>query len=272
MRFRVSLSVALVAMLAAPLALAKKPTATRSTKKSEKKAASKPNAAADAGVALDVGALPAPVSFSWDIPGVISAVEVPGQQVTNGIPVKFDAFLSSWRMEDLANHFVDSFGKAGLYVPPPQDQMRVEGMVQVTAIDPGKLVSYTVILRPTENDQTVVIAAQAALQGWNPHPEVADIAPVMPGAEGVVRSQSEGMRSFSYKVKATEEEVVGFYRSVMRANGFEEKEPGVFRKAAEEISVNQSEEGTGTRGVMVMRRGTLAEEEPPPPVAPNSAP
>jgi len=218
-----------------------------------------------AAFAADAGTPAAPKAFAWDIPGVVGAVQVPGQQVTNGVPVTFDAFLSSWKLEALAEHFMKAFRAADLYVPPPADQLEVEGAFQITALDRVRMVSYTVILKPANTpDQTVVIAAQASLSSWNPYPEVSDIAPVVPGAEGVVRTENEGLRSVSYRVKATPGEVKGFYGTVMRAAGFQPGgEEGTWRKDGEEVSVRTRMEAGGFTGVLVHRRA--AATPPPPP-------
>ncbi|MBS1152334.1 MAG: hypothetical protein H6Q89_4032, partial [Myxococcaceae bacterium] len=55
--------------------------------------------------------------FQWEIPGLISDVEIPGDIQTGGVPVRLRAVLVKGNPDVLASAIVASFARQGLYVP-----------------------------------------------------------------------------------------------------------------------------------------------------------
>ena len=122
--------------------------------------------------------------FKWDVPETYNFVEVPSVQKVNGIPVRFNIYYSHWSVEQLANHFIDRFTEAGLYLPPMDQQVRFNGQVfQLTAFDPIHRVSYTVMLKPGGDRNTEVIAGEGYLSDYRPQSGSGEqFAPVPPQA------------------------------------------------------------------------------------------
>ncbi|MBI3184495.1 MAG: hypothetical protein HYZ28_20355 [Myxococcales bacterium] len=195
-----------------------------------------------------------PPRYAWDIPDIVSTVEVPGVQMADGIPVRFHAVVTKWKLDDIARHITRSFAAAKLYIPPPQHQLDVgERVAQLTALDWESGTSYTAILQPNPDGSTTVIMGQAYLsQKAAPPP---DFAPIFPGATGVVRTNVESMRAITYAAKASEKDVFDFYRAVMGKAGYQEESPGAFRRGSELIAVQaKSGEKKGELSVLVTSR------------------
>jgi hypothetical protein len=190
--------------------------------------------------------------FNWDVPGAIQRLDVPGLVVSHGVPTRIQAVKSSWKLEDLLQHFATAFEKAGLYLPPPKHQLQLLRELQLTALDPGRLISYTVIFQESR-DGTVVILGEANL-GQRQRNPAHDWAPLFPGATGVLGSQQEGARTLVYSARARPDEVAGFYREALGKAGFLEQEPGSFVKAGEELRVSTHGEKEGRLTVLLMDR------------------
>jgi hypothetical protein len=105
--------------------------------------------------------LAGPPPFQWDVPGVLSEIDVPVLMETDGIPNRFHVVISSVSADELLAHFVRAFDRAGLYIPPPERQTRLEGQLMLTAFDPRTETSYSVILQPYPNGHTGVVLGEA---------------------------------------------------------------------------------------------------------------
>jgi hypothetical protein len=220
-------------------------------------------------VALVLGALlPASAAepekkkrFEWDVPGMVSQVEVEGVQVALGIPMKLHAVTSSWKPTDLFRHFATQFKEQGFYIPPPSHQVVVHGAMSLTALDVNRDLTYTVFLRVNPDGKTTRVLLGTANVGQIRNPSADNtFAPVYPGASQLVTSDVEAGRSLSYVITATAEQLAAFYRDAMKAAGWEEKRPGTYRKGSERVVVMARPLEKGQLSVVVLG-GYLARDD-----------
>lgn len=196
--------------------------------------------------------------FVWDIPRTLDIVDVPGVMLANGIPVRLKAVRSAEKVEPLIQHVVDRWIEWGLYLPPPEHQPQTLREATLTAVDPERLITYTVIVQPNPDGTTTLYLGEANMS--RPPQAVSSVAPLMPGADGVLTSELEVVRSVNYSVKAKEAEVEAFYRVELGRLGFKQTEPRRFRSQTEEVELVLQTPKTGTTSVAVLRR-TLAPED-----------
>ncbi|MFP2907399.1 hypothetical protein ACLESD_20595 [Pyxidicoccus sp. 3LFB2] len=198
--------------------------------------------------------------FTWDVPRVLDIIDVPGQMLANGIPVRLKAVRSAEKPEPLLQHIVDRWIEWGLFIPPPEQQKQTLQEVQLTAVDPERFITYTVILQPNVDGTTTLYLGEANLS--KPPAAMSSVAPVYPGAEGVMTSDLEVVRSVNYSVRAKEAEVQAFYRTELGKAGFKEVQPGRFQGGQqEEVELILKPLQPGTLAVSVLRR-TVAPEAP----------
>jgi hypothetical protein len=199
--------------------------------------------------------------FTWDVPKVIEVVEVPGIMKADGIPVKLRSVKSAERPEVILQHMVDRFEAWGFFIPPKRSQWLKEP--QLTALDTERLISYTFIIRPNSDGSTTVVLGEANLGLWQK--QLSTIAPVFPGAVGVMNSELEVAKTLSYRVPAasTTPDVEGYYRKLLTQEGYTEPEPNTYRKDAEELQVTVSAPKGGHVYVTVIRRVSTEGSRPP---------
>jgi|GEM_PF-675715 len=199
--------------------------------------------------------------FVWDVPRVLDIIDVPGVMLANDIPVRLQAVRSAEKPEPLLQHIVDRWIDWGLYIPPPEEQQQTLQEVQLTAVDPERFITYTVILQPNVDGTTTLYLGEANLS--QPHKPQSTLAPVYPGAEGLMTSELEVVRSVNYSVRAKQAEVEAFYRTELTKAGFKEVEPRRFRAGQEEVELILKPFQPGTLSVAVLRR-TVGPEAPSP--------
>lgn len=196
--------------------------------------------------------------FTWDVPKVIETVEVPGIMKSDGVPVKLRSVKSAERPEIILQHMVKRFDDWGFYIPPTRTQWLKES--QLTALDTEQMISYTFIIQPNPDGSTTVVLGEANLGQWQSQvmPAPSPIAPVFPEATDVVNSDLEVARTVSYLVPAAKStpDVQGFYRKVLKEDGYTEVEPNTYRKGNEELLVTVQPAKGAQLSVMVIRRTT----------------
>ncbi|HZH77680.1 MAG TPA: hypothetical protein VEY88_16765 [Archangium sp.] len=265
---------------------AKKPSRTQALVKEIQRADAPSSAVADAEEE------PLPPAFQWVVPGLLSWVDSDGPMVSNGVPVLLQLARSSRPVPELERHFISSFEKAGLFIPREEEQVRMTREPQLTALDPMRMLSYTVILQANPDRTTTVILGTAnvgALENVNAS-QTLGWAPVMPGAEKLLRTEAEGYASAAYQVESTVEKVRAFYQEALPRAGFVPvpKEEGLYRRGDESLQVRSRPDEQSSGSVMVWlvrRQGGLELDaqapEPkagitapsrPPPTAPERAP
>lgn len=209
-----------------------------------------------------------PPMYRWKVPRQLDYVASIGVQVSDGVPMVLEMARSSMPVDQLIQHFADDFRAAGLFLPPEQNSPMAEPML--TGLDTLRLVAYTVVFQPNPDRTTTLYLGTADMKNYQPGGgAMLDWAPVMPGASKLMRTELEVAQSAVYEVNATEKEVLTYYREALGPLGFEEVEPGTFRRGGEELRVFTQVEG-GARSVGLMRKVRAA--EPAPAVAPAPKP
>jgi hypothetical protein len=193
-------------------------------------------------------------SFGWErveVPKLRATIPVHGPLQAGNVPVRARQYLSAEHPVALARHFRQAFDEGGLYVPPPSGQLKMDNAFQLTALDPERLVSFTVILAPAGDGNTVVTLAEAQLRGLG---QAAPADPLVPeGARDVVSVHQEGARTLSYRTSRSPGQVLAFYRERLAPLGYLEPEPGIFRRQRRQISVNPRAGGEGAAVLVDVR-------------------
>lgn len=179
-----------------------------------------------------------PKKFTWDVPQAIETIEVPGTVEGQGVPMKLHAVKSKASVPDLMAHFRRAFAAAQLYVPPDDHITQVTGNPLLTALDPATKVNFTVIFQPNPDGTTTVILAEAHLAERRP-PAGQFFAPVFPGGEAPVQSRvAEGVQALTYATRASEKDVLKFYRDALKPSGYEEVAAKKFKRGGDELTVH----------------------------------
>lgn len=204
-----------------------------------------------------------PQVYRWRVPGMVAWVDSAGVQVTNGVPMVLQMARSTWTVDALAQHFADEFEAANLYIPTDVVQFSPLQEPFLTAFDPERSISYTVVFQENPDRTTTVVLGTADMAQYDPLGQSKlDWAPVMPGAEDLMRTDMEGAQAAVYSVQATEAAVRDFYRKELRAAGWreEEAEPGLFRRPGEALRVYSQQEPGEPRRVNLTRRSVAVEQ------------
>jgi hypothetical protein len=212
-----------------------------------------PFVAAAAALTLTAGG-----SFKWDIPEASAWVDVPGTLRVQGVPMKLKMVRSKWQAQPLLQRLVDRFQEAGLYIAPPERQPQLLREVQLTAVDPDSLHTFTFILQP-DGDGTTVYLAEANVAAREA-PGAAGL-PVFPGAQGPVTSVLEGARSLTYRAAAKEAEVLQFYAETLTRAGWQPKSGDRYVKDGREITVSAKAQGPQARVLVWERAASVAEPD-----------
>ncbi|WP_224369067.1 hypothetical protein [Hyalangium versicolor] len=194
------------------------------------------------------GAAAAPTArpmFHWDVPGLLQWVDAAGVQVSDGVPIRLDMARSKLPVEELVQHFANAFQKAGLFIPPDSARAQALQQPQLTALDPERMVAYTVIFQRNPDKTVTLLLGTSDLSHYEPAKGSSlDWAPLPPEAQVMVRTDMEGGQSAVFSIAASEAQVMAFYRDTMKQAGFVEEEPGQFRRGSETIHVfTQSQDG-----------------------------
>jgi hypothetical protein len=206
------------------------------------------------------GAAPAPPAppnkraFEWNVPGIVSHVDVVGLVQAQGVPMKLNAVESTWMPPELFNHFLKEFTEAGFYLPPPKHQLVVHGAASLTAMDVERELVYTVIMRVNPDGKTTKVLLGTSNMGLARKPSDTAFAPVYPGATNLVTTNVEVGRTVGYSVHATPEELNAFYSKAMVQAGFKEERPGLYSKDRELIEVFVKPQAPGELSVLVVSR------------------
>lgn len=202
-------------------------------------------AAPDAGV---------PRVFSWDVPAQLEAVPVGQGLEVKGLPLTIYAARSKWDLDALILHYAKRFAAAGFYLPMgrlrPLPGLKLP---RVVALDVESKVSYLVYGWPEADGSTTLILGAADLGARKP--QGTGRFPAFPGATAVTTFRLEFADATSFVAKATEAEVIDFYRSVLGAAGWKERAPGVFVQDGRAVRVlAKPEKALGTLGVVVLEQ------------------
>jgi hypothetical protein len=112
---------------------------------------------------------------------------------------------------------------------------------RVVALDDVRMVSFLVYGWPESDGSTTLVLGAADLQ----HRKKAQGGPlpVFPGAKSPTSFDIELATAVSFTAKATQEEVIDFYRAVLPSGGWKEREPGAFVKQGRVVRVLAKKQG-----------------------------
>ncbi|QRN95038.1 hypothetical protein JRI60_39035 [Archangium violaceum] len=187
--------------------------------------------------------------FQWQVPGLVSTVEVPAQMNVGGIPVRMRVYTSRESVERLLQHFATAFDEAGFYIERNQQQLVAQP--HLTALDTRTFTSYTVILQPEPGGLTSVVLGEAKLGERQPA-EPSGVFPVYPGAVNPLLGDFEGARTLSFRVAAKEAQVRAWYREQLTRAGYKEESPGLFLRREQRIRLSLSQRGAWTEAVLFL--------------------
>ncbi len=197
--------------------------------------------ARDGGVARDAGfaAGPRVPPIDLSVPKVVAFAEVGNRMLVDGRPIKVWAVRSKLTLEDLLQSYIDRFEGHGYFLPPPRE-IRIPGLdlPKIVAFDPLGNWSYVVWGWPERDGTTTLIVGAADLQ---PQPKLPPARggelPTFPAAKNPVTTNVEAARMLAFTTTAGEAEVLDFYRQVLAAGGFKERESGTFVREGRMIRV-----------------------------------
>ncbi len=188
-------------------------------------------AAAISSAAPDAG----PAPFSWDVPGQVQLVPVGKQLEGGGLPMAVFLAKSTWELDHLLLHYAARFAEAGYFIPPKMGRITGLKLPRVVALDDVRMVSFLVYGWPEADGTTTLVLGAADLK--NRKQAQGGVLPVFPGAKAPTTFNVELATAVSFTAKATQEEVIDFYRSVLPSGGWKEREPGTFVKEGRVVRV-----------------------------------
>ncbi len=188
-------------------------------------------AAALLSAAPDAGSAP----FSWDVPGQVQLVPVGKQLEGGGLPMAVFLAKSTWELDRLLLHYAARFAEAGYFIPPKMGRIKGLKLPRVVALDDVRMVSFLVYGWPEADGTTTLVLGAADLK--NRKQAQGGVLPVFPGAKSPTTFNVELATAVSFTAKATQEEVIDFYRSVLPSGGWKEREPGTFVKEGRVVRV-----------------------------------
>jgi hypothetical protein len=199
-----------------------------------------------------------PRDLVFEVPNAITEVKVPGRMEALGVPVQLKAVMSKDSPEALSSYFRETFGRAGLALPPP-DVLANPGVPYVVGYDPQTRISYVVLLQQNPDGTTTVLLGKSYVAQRRDPALAGAIAPVFPGGKDIIYSNVEAGQSMSYTASAKADEVRAFYQDVLKKDGYAVVEPGVFEGAGRRLRIQTSERKGGTTHVLVMSQSSQGE-------------
>lgn len=196
--------------------------------------------------APDAGTAP----FSWNVPGQLELVPVGKKMERNGLPMVLFVARSSWEVDRLLLHYAARFLEAGYFVPPKMGRIRGLKLPRVIALDDVKMVSF-LVYGWSEPDGTTTLVLGASDLGHRRPVVAANGLPVFPGAKSTTTFDVEQATALSFVAKATEAEVIDFYRSVLPSAGWREREPGTFIRETRAVRVLAKKQGAALSVVVL---------------------
>ena len=203
-------------------------------------------------------------TFSWDVPGALEAVPV-GQRIeVNGLPMAIFLVHSSWELDRLLLHYAGRFAEAGYFIPPRMGRITGLKLPRVVALDDRRLISFLVYGWPEADGSTTLVLGSADLGHRRAAP--AGGLPIFPGASHVLASNLEGAKTIGFEARASRDEVIDFYRSVLPSGGWAEREPGLFVKDGRALQVlARVRKGSEVLNVVLLEQSDLDARQLPAP-------
>ncbi|MFN0062390.1 MAG: hypothetical protein ACKVPX_07720 [Myxococcaceae bacterium] len=188
-------------------------------------------------VSLCLGQSLAKPTFEWKVPEALGRMEIQGETMADGVPVRMRVVRTKANYNYLLQWFADYFESWGFYVAPPDRQLRSPAAPMITALDTASNITYTVIFQPGPKGTFSLVLAEADHSRKQKSPPAGDFVPLPEGASDVFRSQLEGTRTLTFRVSQPRNAVMRFYRVQLEKRGFRQEE-GTFQKDGTRIQVN----------------------------------
>lgn len=173
--------------------------------------------------------------FAWDVPGQTRLVPVGDELARNGLPMVVYLANSTWELDRLLLHYAGRFAAAGYFIPPKMGRLPGLKLPRLVALDDEKMISFLVYGWPEPDGTTTLVLGAADLMHRKPLTSAG--LPIFPAAKNVTTFELEQATALSFTAKATEAEVIDFYRSVLPSGGFKERELGAFVKDGRVVRV-----------------------------------
>ncbi|CAM3953241.1 hypothetical protein G4177_02495 [Corallococcus sp. ZKHCc1 1396] len=208
-----------------------------------------PAGATDAGVKEAI-----PPRFEWPRLQVLEHVEASEIVEAEGVPVALRAVRVKENARVLVQRFADAFRDQGLYVAPGRKQAQLaNNAAMLTAFDPLRAITYTVILQPQPDGTTSLYLGEANHALAKKVSAAGDFAPLPSQARDVLRVNSEGSRTLSFQTSLTGEQVQAFYDDALAKAGWKPAdEPGLYTRPGGELRLTHEPGKTGQRAVVLL--------------------
>lgn len=191
-------------------------------------------------LAADTG--PSPV-FEWDVPAAVAQARVGDDALAlDGLPLRVYLARSRWDGEQLLRHYTARFEAAGFFIPPKLQPMRGFKLPRVTALDPERMISYIVWTWPEPDGTWSLVLGSANLGARRPRAGAGGL-PQFPGAAAATSFNLEFAQGLTFRARATQDEVIAFYRATLPSGGWREREPGSFEKGGRLVRVLAKPDG-----------------------------
>ncbi|MFT3709574.1 MAG: hypothetical protein QM817_18250 [Archangium sp.] len=202
---------------------------------------------------VDAGVAP----FAWDLPGQVQLVPVGQKLERSGLPMVVFLGRSTWDLDRLLLHYAKRFAEAGYFIPPKMGRIPGLKLPRLVALDDVKMISFLVYGWPEDDGTTTLVLGAADLAHRKPV-QVGGL-PVFPAAKNPASFDVEQARALSFTAKATEAEVIDFYRTVLPSGGWKEREPGSFVKEGRVVRVLSKKSKTpGELSIVVLEESDVA--------------
>jgi hypothetical protein len=178
--------------------------------------------------------------FVWHISNIVESIEIPGIVMSNGFPVKMHALRVKQTEDAVFHELGEQFVSQGLYVKPMAKQPQLFKQYQLTGLDGDRGISYTAIVEPHKDGTCTVVLGEANIaEGLQirKRGDGADFAPLYPKAEGVTRTQAEGLQTMMFHTIDPEADVLAFYEKELKLRGYLPAGKYAFRKGDDEIKL-----------------------------------
>ena len=197
---------------------------------------SPPMARPDGGQPYDGPLALPPLPFTWELPPkTMHEVPIDGTTYVAGVPVRLRYLMVNDTAANIGRHFLDSFKRQGLYVEPDQAYERA-----LTGVDPGAIVTYSVVLQANAAGHTTVILGETRPLDRK---KTAGDLPLPPSAKNAVPVKFEGNTVLSFTVSEPEAAVREFYARELPLKGFRPGGEGVWLREGERLELTVKGKG-----------------------------
>jgi hypothetical protein len=211
----------------------------------------------------DGGLGPSHPPFVWHISNIVESIEIPGIVISNGFPVKMHALRVKQTEDEVFHELGEQFVSQGLYMKQMSKQPQLLKQYQLTGLDGDRGISYTAIVEPHRDGTCTVVLGEANIaEGLQlrKRGDGGDFAPLYPKAQGVTRTQAEGLQTMMFHTIDPEADVIAFYDKELKLRGYAPAGRSVYRKSTGEEIKLVARRVDGVLNVMMSRTaGSLSQ-------------